>query len=39
MSFRLVARDHDGFVLGDLAGVLDKNVQAEWAELQALEES
>ncbi|MBA0729358.1 hypothetical protein Golax_023381 [Gossypium laxum] len=28
MSFRLVARDHDGFVLGGRAGVLEKNVQA-----------
>lgn len=39
MSFGLVARDHDGFVLGGRAGVLEKNVQAEWAELHALEES
>lgn len=39
MSFRLVARDHDDFVLGGRAGVWDKNVQAEWAELHALEES
>ncbi|MBA0596517.1 hypothetical protein Gorai_013334 [Gossypium raimondii] len=33
MSFGLVARDHDGFVLGGRAGVLDRNVQAEWVEL------
>ncbi|MBA0843757.1 hypothetical protein Goarm_000917 [Gossypium armourianum] len=39
MSFRLVARDHDGFVLGERAGVLEKNVQAEWVEMHALEES
>ncbi|MBA0568201.1 hypothetical protein Golob_005710 [Gossypium lobatum] len=38
MSFGLVARDHDGFVLGGRAGVMDKNVQAEWADLHALEE-
>ncbi|KAL1102266.1 hypothetical protein V6Z11_D05G351800 [Gossypium hirsutum] len=35
MSFGLVARDHDGFVLGGRAGVLDRNVQAEWVELHA----
>ncbi|KAK5839648.1 hypothetical protein PVK06_008466 [Gossypium arboreum] len=39
MSYRLVARDHDGLVLSGRAGVLDKNVQVEWAKLQALEES
>lgn len=39
MSFGLVARDHDGFVLGSRASVKDKNVQAEWAELHVLEES
>ncbi|MBA0597709.1 hypothetical protein Gorai_007508 [Gossypium raimondii] len=39
MSFGLVARDHDGFVLGGQVGVKDKNVQAEWAELHVLEES
>ncbi|MBA0602851.1 hypothetical protein Gorai_003017, partial [Gossypium raimondii] len=39
MSFGLVARDHDGFALGGQASVLEKNVQAEWAELHALEES
>ncbi|KAK5811856.1 hypothetical protein PVK06_027235 [Gossypium arboreum] len=39
MCFGLVARDHDGFVLGGRADVLKKNVQAEWAELHALEES
>lgn len=39
MCFGIVARDHDGFVLGGRAGVLEKNVQAEWAELHALEES
>ncbi|KAH1114017.1 hypothetical protein J1N35_007395 [Gossypium stocksii] len=38
MSFGIVARDHDGFVLGGRAGVLEKKVQAEWAELYALEE-
>ncbi|MBA0660365.1 hypothetical protein Goklo_012388, partial [Gossypium klotzschianum] len=36
MSFGLVARDHDGFVLGGRADVLDRNVQAEWVELHAL---
>ncbi|MBA0688485.1 hypothetical protein Goari_006269 [Gossypium aridum] len=39
MSFSLVARDHDGFVLGGRADVLDRNVQAEWAKLYVLEES
>ncbi|MBA0717436.1 hypothetical protein Golax_005260 [Gossypium laxum] len=39
MSFGLVARDHDGFVLGGRADVLDRNVQAEWAKLYVLEES
>ncbi|KAK5775357.1 hypothetical protein PVK06_043239 [Gossypium arboreum] len=39
MSFGLVARDHDGFVLGGRAGVLEKNVHAEWAEFYVLEES
>ncbi|KAG8497033.1 hypothetical protein CXB51_008257 [Gossypium anomalum] len=39
MSFGFVARDHDSFVLGGRGGVLEKNVQAEWAELHALEES
>ncbi|KAK5812336.1 hypothetical protein PVK06_027765 [Gossypium arboreum] len=38
-NFGFVARDHDGFILGDRAGVWDKNVQAEWAELYALKES
>ncbi|KAH1038582.1 hypothetical protein J1N35_040325 [Gossypium stocksii] len=38
MSFGIVARDHDGFVLGGRAGVLEKKVQAEWAELYTLEE-
>ncbi|MBA0661886.1 hypothetical protein Goklo_006116 [Gossypium klotzschianum] len=39
MSFGLVAKDHDGFVLGGRASVMDKNVQAKWAELHVLEES
>ncbi|MBA0804900.1 hypothetical protein Gohar_004455 [Gossypium harknessii] len=39
MSFGLVARDHDGFVLEGRAGVLEINTGAEWAELQALAES
>ncbi|KAG8499217.1 hypothetical protein CXB51_005653 [Gossypium anomalum] len=39
MSFGLVARNHDSFVLSGWVGVLEKNVQAEWAELHALEES
>ncbi|MBA0817481.1 hypothetical protein Gohar_022040 [Gossypium harknessii] len=39
MSFGLVARDHDGFVLGGRAGVLEINAGAEWVELQALAES
>ncbi|KAG8485709.1 hypothetical protein CXB51_019034 [Gossypium anomalum] len=30
MSLGLVARDHDGFVLGGRACVLEKKVQAEW---------
>ncbi|MBA0873614.1 hypothetical protein Goshw_004708 [Gossypium schwendimanii] len=39
MSFGLVARDHDGFVLNGRVGVMDKNVKGEWAKLHALEES
>ncbi|MBA0816384.1 hypothetical protein Gohar_001050 [Gossypium harknessii] len=39
MSFGLVARDHDGFVLNGRVGVMNKNVKGEWAELHALEES
>ncbi|MBA0602825.1 hypothetical protein Gorai_002992 [Gossypium raimondii] len=39
MSFGLVARDHNGFVVNGRAGVMDKNVKGEWAELHALEES
>ncbi|KAL1162665.1 hypothetical protein V6Z11_A07G218100 [Gossypium hirsutum] len=39
MCFGIVVRDHDGFVLGGWVGVLEKNVQAEWAELHALEKS
>ncbi|MBA0866096.1 hypothetical protein Goshw_017857, partial [Gossypium schwendimanii] len=38
-SFGIIARDHDGFVLGRRAGVLNRNYNAEWAELYALEES
>ncbi|MBA0855834.1 hypothetical protein Goshw_019833, partial [Gossypium schwendimanii] len=38
MSFGVVARDHEGFVLGGRAGVLENNAGAEWAELQALAE-
>ncbi|MBA0592179.1 hypothetical protein Gorai_009166 [Gossypium raimondii] len=39
MSFGIVAMDHDGFVLGGRAGVLESNTGAEWAELQALADS
>ncbi|PPR88587.1 hypothetical protein GOBAR_AA32100 [Gossypium barbadense] len=39
LSFGLVARDHDGFVLGGRAGMVAQNVQAEWAEFHALVES
>lgn len=39
MSFGLVARDHEGFVLGGRAGVLENKTGAEWAELQAFAES
>ncbi|XP_012441985.1 uncharacterized protein LOC105766997 [Gossypium raimondii] len=38
-SFGIIARDHDGFVLGRRPGVLNRNYNAEWAELYALEES
>lgn len=39
ICFGIVARDHEGFVLGGQAGVLEKKVQAECAELHAPEES
>lgn len=39
MYFGLVARDSDGFVLGRRMGVMDKEVQIEWAEMLAPEES
>ncbi|MBA0655764.1 hypothetical protein Goklo_008199, partial [Gossypium klotzschianum] len=39
MSFGLVARDHEGFVLGGRAGVLENQTGTEWAELQAFAES
>ncbi|MBA0702112.1 hypothetical protein Goari_022061, partial [Gossypium aridum] len=39
MSFRLMTSYHDGFVFGGRTGVIDKNVQAEWAEVHTLEES
>ncbi|MBA0857117.1 hypothetical protein Goshw_007727 [Gossypium schwendimanii] len=38
-SFGIIARDHEGFVLGGRAGVLNRNYNAEWTELYALEES
>ncbi|MFQ6629025.1 hypothetical protein Gotur_007779 [Gossypium turneri] len=38
-SFGIIARDHDGFVLGGRAGVFNRNHNADWAELYALEES
>ncbi|MBA0875914.1 hypothetical protein Goshw_023307, partial [Gossypium schwendimanii] len=38
MSFGLVARDHDGFVIGGRAGILVINARAEWTEMQALTE-
>ncbi|KAG8493008.1 hypothetical protein CXB51_012636 [Gossypium anomalum] len=37
--FGIVVRDHEGFVLGGRAGVMEKKVQAECTELHALEES
>ncbi|MFQ6666298.1 hypothetical protein Gotur_032699 [Gossypium turneri] len=33
-SYGLLARDSDGFVLGGRAGVLDKDLQIEWGEMQ-----
>ncbi|MBA0579300.1 hypothetical protein Gorai_021561, partial [Gossypium raimondii] len=38
-SYGLLARDSDGFVLGGSVGVLEKDLQIYWGELQALEES
>ncbi|MBA0666336.1 hypothetical protein Goklo_002758, partial [Gossypium klotzschianum] len=38
-SYGLLARDSDGFVLGGRAGVLDKDLQIEWGEMQSLGES
>ncbi|MFQ6646750.1 hypothetical protein Gotur_019069, partial [Gossypium turneri] len=35
----LVARDSDGFVHGGCVGCVNKDLNAEWAEVQALEES
>ncbi|MBA0694482.1 hypothetical protein Goari_004766 [Gossypium aridum] len=39
MSFGLVAKDHDGFVIEGRAGILEINAGAEWAEMQVLTES
>lgn len=39
MSYVLLARDSDRFVLGGRVRVLDKDLQIEWAELQLLEEN
>ncbi|XP_012435428.1 uncharacterized protein LOC105762054 [Gossypium raimondii] len=38
-SFGIITRDHEGFVMGGRARVLNRNYNAEWAELYALEES
>ncbi|KAA3468127.1 reverse transcriptase [Gossypium australe] len=38
-SFGVLARDHDGFVIGGLMGMLENAKSAEWAELRAMEES
>ncbi|XP_012442051.2 uncharacterized protein LOC105767072 [Gossypium raimondii] len=38
-SFGIIARDHEGFILGGRAGVLNRSYSAEWAEFYALEES
>ncbi|KAH1063823.1 hypothetical protein J1N35_028810 [Gossypium stocksii] len=37
--YGLIARNSDGFVLGGLMGNVDKEMQIEWAEMQAMEES
>ncbi|KAK5835931.1 hypothetical protein PVK06_011649 [Gossypium arboreum] len=39
MSYGLVAKDHYDFVLGGRMGTMEKEMQIEWAELLALEES
>ncbi|KAG8503066.1 hypothetical protein CXB51_000824 [Gossypium anomalum] len=37
MSFGMIARDSDGFVLG--SGIVETNTQAEWTEIKAFKES
>ncbi|KAK5843365.1 hypothetical protein PVK06_005819 [Gossypium arboreum] len=37
--YDLVARYHDGFVLGRRFDTMDKDIQIEWAEMLVLEES
>ncbi|KAK5802655.1 hypothetical protein PVK06_030267 [Gossypium arboreum] len=39
VCYGLVARDSDGFVHGGWMGVVDKEMQIEWVEMQAMEES
>ncbi|MBA0579573.1 hypothetical protein Gorai_021825 [Gossypium raimondii] len=39
MGYGMLARDSDGFVLGEGAGIIDTNMQIEWVELKAFEES
>lgn len=36
MSFGVVARDHEGFVLGGRAGVKENHAGVEWADLLAV---
>ncbi|KAK5836167.1 hypothetical protein PVK06_011923 [Gossypium arboreum] len=37
--YGLVARDSEGFVHGGRMGVVDKEMNAEWTEMRAMEES
>ncbi|KAK5838772.1 hypothetical protein PVK06_007510 [Gossypium arboreum] len=39
VGFGVIARDSDGFVIGRSGGFKEKIVPAEWAELEAFEES
>ncbi|MBA0549344.1 hypothetical protein Golob_020380, partial [Gossypium lobatum] len=39
MGYGMFARDSDGFIFGEGAGVIDTDMQTEWAELKAFEES
>ncbi|XP_012480864.1 uncharacterized protein LOC105795747 [Gossypium raimondii] len=39
MGFGFIARDSDGFVIGGSSGFKDKLMKADWAEMEAFDES